>query len=168
MDKTVVACEMDGVARRLVHGLKYRGVRAFAPVMAELLRSVEPGFRPGAAFAVPLHRSRERRRGFNQAAELLGALDWPCGPGVLERSRGTRSQVGRHERERRRNVAGAFSYEGPDLDGLEVAVVDDVITTGATVTECARVLRERGAAAIVAVAFARAHYEPGESRAIFD
>ena len=159
---------MEGVARRLVHGLKYRGVLAFADVMAGLVSSVEPGWVPAAAFAVPLHRSRQRRRGFNQAANLLTALGWPRADGCLSRLRSTSTQVGRREQERRRNVAGAFRYDGPPLVGLEVAVVDDVITTGATITECARVLREQGAGRIVAVAFARAHYEPGGKRAIYD
>lgn len=159
---------MDGVARRLVHGLKYRGVIAFAEVMAGLVATVEPGWQPSLAFAVPLHSSRERRRGFNQAAAVLSGLDWPRGAGRLVRLRSTATQVGRRERERRRNVVGAFRYEGPPLNECEVAVVDDVITTGATITECARVLREHGAQRVIAVAFARAHYEPGSARAIFD
>jgi predicted amidophosphoribosyltransferase len=58
-------------------------------------------------------------------------------------------------------VAGAFSYEGPELDGLRIALVDDVVTTGATASECATVLKDFGAASVVAVSFTRMSYRPG-------
>ncbi len=168
IDETVVVCEMDGVARRLVHGLKYRGIAGCAPLMAGRIHAAGPAAAPDGAVAVPLHRDRERRRGFNQAERVLQALEWPALPGRLRRIRSTATQVGMRERERQRNVAGAFEYEGPALGGRRVAIVDDVITTGATVTECARTLKEHGAGAVVAVAFARAHYEPGWSGTIRD
>lgn len=62
--------------------------------------------------------------------------------------------------ERRRNIGGAFVYEGSPLRGLRVALVDDVVTSGATVAECANVLLEAGAASVTALAFARASFEP--------
>ena len=167
LDGTVVACEMHGVARRIVHGPKYRGVAGFAKLMAEFILA-EGVVAPDAAVAVPLHPSRERQRGFNQAGRLLSALGWIPVSGELRRVKKTESQVGMRERARRRNVAGAFEYNGADLGGLSVAVVDDVITTGATVTECARTLKEHGASSVIAVAFARAHYETGSPDLIFD
>ncbi|MFQ5381449.1 MAG: ComF family protein, partial [Dehalococcoidia bacterium] len=130
VDGTVVACEMEGVARRLVHGLKYRGIEGCARLMAEGIDAAVPDTDPDWAVAVPLHRSRERRRGFNQADRLLRALGWRAMPEGLRRIRKTATQVGMREQERRRNVAGAFEYSGPSLDGCHVAVVDDVITTG--------------------------------------
>ena len=72
--------------------------------------------------------------------------------------RATASQVGLSASERRQNVAGAFRYRGPVLKGATVAVLDDVVTTGATAGECARVLREHGAARVYALAYARAPY----------
>jgi ComF family protein len=160
LDAGLAAFDMEGAARRAVHALKYRGVRALAPFMASRLAPLRDRLEFDAAMPVPLHRSRLKSRGFNQAEVLLAQLDWPRGPGRLRRIRKTATQVGMHLGERRSNVAGAFAYEGPSLTGLAIALVDDVITTGATGNECARVLRDHGAKSVVIVAFARANYEP--------
>ncbi|MCK9518523.1 MAG: double zinc ribbon domain-containing protein [Dehalococcoidia bacterium] len=163
LDGVSAAFEMEGAARRLVHGLKYRRVRELAPVMAAHMVKL-PAVRPfDVAFAVPLHPSRLRDRGFNQAEMLLRELGWPAAPGTLRRVRKTRTQVGQAVRERRANVSGAFAYEGPPLDGLTVAVVDDVVTTGATAEACAEELRAAGARSVVAIGFARASYDPASS-----
>lgn len=168
LDRAVAAFEMDGCARRAVLTLKFRHVRMLAEPMAEDLASLA-GIAPfDVAFPVPLHPSRERERGFNQAAELVRRTGWPVGPGRLLRTRRTPHQVGGTERERRRNVTAAFDYAGPALDGLTVAVVDDVITTGATVNEIGAVLREHGARSVVAVAYARKSYAAGHSGGIED
>ena len=105
------------------------------------------------------HRSRLRERGFNQSELLMRAAGWMEPVGCLLRTKKTNRQVGMHEGERRANVAGAFVYRGPALNGLSVAIVDDVVTTGATVQECATVLKEAGAREVWAVAFARASYK---------
>lgn len=152
--------EMEGAARQLVHRLKYHHYRAVAPAMAALMAGLADGLEVDRFFAVPLHRSRLKERGFNQSALLLRDAGWaPHGAG-LERVRKTDRQVGQHLGERRRNVSGAFAYRGPRLDGQVVAVVDDVVTTGATATECAVVLKDAGARAVWALAFARASYRP--------
>ncbi len=158
LDGARAAVEMSGPARRLVHGLKFSGIRDLADDMAEALLPVVAALAPDAVYAIPLHRRRRLRRGFNQAEVLLDRLGWPAAPGRLERVRATASQVGLSAGERRENVAGAFRYRGPDLEGATVAVLDDVVTTGATASECARVLREHGAARVYAVAYARAPY----------
>lgn len=152
------AFEMEGPARRVVHGLKFSGIRDLATDMAADLRSVVDDLAPDAIYPIPLHPRRRRRRGFNQAEVLYDRLGWPPTPGRLERIRATASQVGLSASERRENVAGAFRYRGPDLKGATVAVLDDVVTTGATAAECARVLREHGAARVYALAYARAPY----------
>ena len=152
------AFEMEGPARRVVHGLKFTGIRDLATDMAEALRPVVEALSPAAVYPIPLHRRRHRRRGFNQAELLIERLGLPPAPGRLERVRATASQVGLSASERRENVAGAFRYRGPDLKGATVAVLDDVVTTGATAGECARVLREHGAARVYALAYARAPY----------
>lgn len=99
---------------------------------------------------VPLHLRRLRRRGFNHAQLLARpfarhhgiALD----PFALQRVRHTAPQVGRSERDRRRNLAGAFAVRHPaTIDRRVILLVDDVYTTGATVDECARTLRRAGA-----------------------
>lgn len=161
LDGIRAAFEYTGVARRAVHELKFRFVRALAAPMAAAMAERLALDRFDAVVPVPVHRSRERWRGFNQAAELARRLPLPPVPGRLYRARRTRPQVGLPAAERRRNVAGAFVYEGSPLDGLRLALVDDVVTSGATVDECAAVLREAGAVSVTAVAFARASYRTG-------
>ncbi|MEO8539470.1 MAG: ComF family protein [bacterium] len=162
------AFEMDGTARRLVHELKYRYYRAAAPVMAQRMGKLADGLAIDSYFAVPLHRSREKERGFNQSRLLLEAAAWaPQGPG-LKRTRRTERQVGQALGDRRANVTDAFAYSGPRLDGLTVALIDDVVTTGATAAECGRVLKDAGARTVWVLAFARASYRPETSEPIED
>ena len=163
LDGASAAFEMDGPARRIVHGLKYHGVRALAEPMAEAIWPLVRELGIGTAiYAIPLHWRRRRSRGFNQSEVILGRLGTRPAPGRLERARATASQVGLDARARRRNVAGAFRYRGPTLDGAPVAVLDDVVTTGATALECARVLRAHGAGRVHAIAYARAIHVPGQ------
>ena len=126
-----------------------------AGVMAEAIRPLVTSLEVDSFYAVPLHRRRKRSRGFDQAELLLKRLDMWGGPGRLQRVRATPSQVGLNVEERRANIKGAFRYRGPKLRGT-VAVVDDVVTSGATAGECARILKENGADKVFAVAFARA------------
>lgn len=160
--------EMAGPARQLVHSLKYRRYTSVAPVMAEYLHTVSANLPVDTWYAVPLHRSRERSRGFNQAEELRHRAGLPAGPGELLRTRKTATQVGQHLTERRQNVSGAFEYRGPSLAGRSIGIIDDVITTGATVNECARMLREAGAREVWALAFARTSYQPDTAQEISD
>jgi len=161
------AFEMAGPARSMVHSLKYGGYRAVAPTMGAFLSGLSGDLQVDRWFSVPLHGSRVKERGFNQSELLLKAAGWHGAEG-LERSRKTDRQVGQHLGQRRANVEGAFVYHGPRLDGLAVGLVDDVVTTGATVAECARVLRDAGARRIWVVAFARASYREAETEAIDD
>lgn len=168
LDRMAGAFDMDGVARQLVHGLKYRGVSDLAALMASRMERFRAAEEFDVSIAVPLHRSRQRRRGFNQADEILRRLRWPRLDGALVRLRKTETQVGLHSSERRSNVSGAFAWRGDALTGRRIVLVDDVITTGATVNECARVLREHGARSVVAFAFARASHDPSPSAPIPD
>src|SRR4030095_16822756 len=109
---------------------------------------------------VPLHPARLRERGFNQA-ELLGTIlarkiNVPLGC-ALERIRYTTTQTAFDRTERMENLRGAFRLRRKiDVRGLRVLLVDDILTTGSTLSECARVLREAGAQSIYAVTAARA------------
>ena len=161
VERAAAAYEMSGPARRLVHALKYDRVRAVVPAMARAMAPLRELVPFDAALPVPLHRSRERRRGFNQAAVLVEALAWPRATGALVRRKKTESQVGMELHQRRSNVAGAFRYEGTPLTGLRLVLVDDVVTTGATTLECASVLREHGARSVSVISFARANYIDG-------
>ncbi len=157
LDGARSAFEMTGAARQLVHALKYRYYRAAAPKMASLMSPLVEDTAIDRFFAVPLHPSREKQRGFNQSRVLLEQAGWAPAEG-LSRTRRTRRQVGSAFADRKANVGGAFRYQGPRLDGLSVAIVDDVITTGATVAECCAVLKDAGARQVWALAFARASY----------
>lgn len=152
---------LDGGARRLVHALKYDGLSALAEPMGRLMAECLAGWgiHPDVIAPVPLHPSRQRRRGFNQAVLLARALAGPAGftaePGLLRRTRNTAAQVRTAgAEERRRNVAGAFAVSR-SIAGSTVLVVDDVCTTSATLRACAVALRAAGARHVFALTFAR-------------
>jgi len=104
---------------------------------------------PDVLIPVPLHRVRMIKRGFNQACELGSyasrALGIPQLTTGLRRKRNTKAQSGLSRIQRRRNVRGAFYWHGRNTPGRHVALIDDVMTTGTTVSECARVLKKAGA-----------------------
>ena len=108
------------------------------------------------AIPVPLHRSRTRERGFNQATDLARRLGIPLCH-ALERVRPTAAQATLPAAERHRNVRGAFSVasRGIPLTGTVVVLIDDVSTTGATLEACARVLKEAGIREVRALTAAR-------------
>lgn len=134
---------------RLVHALKYRGALAYAPLLAqELARAVTTA--PDVVVAVPLSPARQRTRGYNQALEiarpLAAHLRLPLFA-ALVRSRDTPALAALPWRERRRSMAGAFAANAP-LHGQHVALVDDVLTTGATLGAATRALLAGGASRV--------------------
>jgi ComF family protein len=156
--------------RELIHLLKFGGVRPAAHVLGRMLAEAITVLAPElptesvAMVPVPLHRTKLRQRGFNQsesiarAALKIGATRerlYLC-PEALVRTRETASQIGLTSHERRANLRGAFRVADPSaVKGREVLVVDDVYTTGATISECARVLRRAGATKVWAATVAR-------------
>lgn len=152
------------LAGRLVASLKYSDRTDLVPLMAgwmsrggrELIADA------GVVVPVPLHSGRLFRRRFNQSAELARALAGrerlPFAPVSLRRIRSTRSQVGLGPQERLANVRGAFLVppeRADDIRGRRVLLVDDVFTTGATVSAAARALKRAGAAEVDVLVFAR-------------
>jgi ComF family protein len=150
--------------------LKYNNVRPAANVLGRMLGQVivrlEPAFGANEVLVVPipLHRAKQRQRGFNQAELIARAALKHCPAGirfelnshVLERRRVTQSQIGLTQHQRRANLRGAFRVVKPEkIAGREILLVDDVFTTGTTVSECARVLRRAGAAEIWVATVAR-------------
>ncbi len=158
------AFRYDDGSRRLILAFKHGDrLDAAAPLAHWLLRAAEPALDAvDMVVPVPLHRWRLFRRRFNQAAELARALARLAGAAyagdLLIRTRATPSQGGLSRSERSRNVRGAFQVK-PDarsrLQGRSVLLVDDVMTTGATVDACARTLKRAGAAAVHVITLAR-------------
>jgi ComF family protein len=147
--------------RAAVHAFKFHGTRALARPLADLLiEQWGPTVPDGvdALIPVPLTPARERERGFNQAALLAERLAWalerPVKPQWLRRARPTPPQSELGAAERWANVRDAFQA-APAVAGRHLLVVDDVLTTGATATECARALRAGGARAVSVVTVAR-------------
>ena len=148
-----------------MHELKFYGHTELGPVMARrCVYVVEDHWAfeaPDTIIPVPLHESRWRERGFNQSEEIGAELERlgvaPMAPDVLERIRPTRAQSSLKPGERKANVKGAFWCERPaDVRGKTILLLDDVMTSSATVNECARVLKEAEAARVLVLVFARA------------
>ena len=160
----------NGGLRDLIHLLKYERVRLAADVLGRMLAEVVAdlaeswGAQPPVVMAVPLHSAKVQERGFNQS-ELIAramiklkpaALDVKLNNDVLVRQRITELQTGLTPPQRRENVRGAFRVARRDqISGRDILLIDDVFTTGSTVSECARVLRRAGAVRIFVATVAR-------------
>lgn len=139
---------LAGPVREAIHRLKYEDRPRLARPLAELGVSLR-GVPPGVLVPVPLGPARLRSRGYNQAEVLARRIAASSGrrclPGLI-RTRETDAQVGRGGEDRRHAMIGAFAWRGPISDAVpdEIVVVDDVVTTGATLMECARAARAAG------------------------
>lgn len=155
----------QGPVRHLVHGLKYRDRTDLAPMMALWMLRASEGFaeRCDGIVPVPLHRWRFVSRKFNQSAELARHLARHSGrpflPWTLVRVKNTSRQVGLTARGREDNVRAAFRVvpgRETDVAGKHILLVDDVFTTGATVSSATRALKKAGAAEVTVLTFAMA------------
>lgn len=143
---------------RIIHALKYQHRLAVADWLGEqLAERLTPAGQ--TLLPMPLHTERLRERGFNQAGEIARSISrrtgLPYQPELLHRQRPTRPQADLLPGERQRNVRGAFACSG-DIAGRDIVLVDDVMTTGASANECARILRLHGAGEITLLVAARA------------
>ncbi len=164
-ETAVAVYRSRGIVRRVIHDYKYRRQTHLRNLIAgwlcEALEDVRLRDRRfDIVVPVPLHPTRERERGFNQAAllaELLSArVGVPSKP-VLERVRYTTTQTAFDRAERMENLHNAFRLrKTADVQGLRVLLIDDVLTTGSTLSECARVLKKGGAFSVHAAVAARA------------
>lgn len=169
--KAVAYGSYDGALRGMIHLLKYEAMLPAADSLAELLAPVMQSLAEkceGQTFVipVPLYRSKQRQREFNQS-ELIARATLKRLPqeiraklelanSALVRLRDTRSQTGLTRHQRRENMRGAFTVNDADkIKGHDVILVDDVLTTGTTAAECARVLRRAGAKKIYVATVAR-------------
>jgi len=159
----------EGGLRDLVQLLKYERVRPAAAVLGRMLAEAVEDLEPFLGDAritvvpIPLHHGKLRERGFNQA-ELIAQAALKIRPrgrfeleaDALQRQRETSSQTGLTRHQRRENIRGAFKVTRPaETEGRQFLLVDDVFTTGTTVSECARILRRAGASRVWVATVAR-------------
>ncbi|MNX99685.1 DNA utilization protein GntX [compost metagenome] len=160
---------VDSLITRFKHNAKWPFGRLLAELLAQYLqhRFEDDLLRPHALIPVPLANRRLRQRGFNQAAMLArwlsASLDIPCDERLLLRTQDTDAQQALNAQDRRKNLRNAFALApGAVVKGLHLALVDDVLTTGATAQALARLLMDAGAARVDVYCLARTP-KPGET-----
>ena len=159
-DHTRAALEYAFPTDKLIQALKYGGQLALAKLLGELLaEATTDQSRPDTILPMPLHPARLKTRGFNQALEIAKViskkLDIPLAPGMVDRVVNTTPQASLPMDARHKNIKGAFACGG-DLQGQRIVVVDDVMTSGATLNELAKILKRAGAAQVDVWVVARA------------
>ena len=168
--KAVAYGAYEGPLRELIHIFKYQCVRSAAPLLGKLLQEAVQRAGLGGPLAVvpvPLWQGKQRARGFNQAEEIgrsfcraQASTGIKLEATLLIRTRETTSQTGLTRAQRRANLRGAFAVRHQEkLRGRSILLVDDVMTTGSTASECARVLLRAGAKEVFVATVARATRE---------
>lgn len=168
VDRLVIAFRYNRGIELLWHYAKHQGYYAIAKYLGELLWTEilarDRGFVSGGCFVpIPLARSKERRRGFNQIVKLAEGMSLVAtgrGPEVelldcLLRTADTKTQIGQNQAQRRKNLTGKFSLKSDVKLPRRVVLLDDVTTTGATLAECAKILKQAGVEQVDALVFAR-------------
>jgi ComF family protein len=154
----------SGPLRKAIHQFKYGGLRALAAPLGQLMSQswseLAPASGLDAIVPVPLHPTRQRERGYNQAVllarELGPTLGWPVVEDELARVKATAPQIDLNAEQRRANVQHAFKCTKGGLAGKRVLLVDDVCTTGATLEAAAAALYQAGAVSVWSFTLARA------------
>ena len=161
LDEIRAVCAFDGAAKDAIHALKFDGMFAVAEPLAQLMAQRFPAWSQPCDFLIPipLHPERVRERGYNQAnllvRHLCRQLDAERDEDALWRTRPTRPQVGLDRVQRRQNVQGAFATDRQRVAGRHILLVDDVCTSGATLSAAAKALLDEGAASVRGFCFAR-------------
>lgn len=149
-DRAWSLCRYEGICKDLIHDFKYRQKRHYKTIFAQLLKEFLGTFKPWSTIDViipiPLHAVKLREREYNQSAILAGILgellQKPLQAGCLERIRNTTPQFDLDEQKRAENIRGCFRLNnGQALRAQSILIVDDVLTTGATLSEAARTIR---------------------------
>lgn len=154
--------EKNGVIQDLIHALKYEGFTSVGTLLGREIGRRLAGLHIDFLVPVPLHRVKQRERGFNQAECIAAGISQvtgiPVRTDVLRRIRYTRTQTRLDMEQRRRNVSEAFALSDAqgNGEGKTCLIVDDVMTTGATIIACAEALQKGGFATIVAASVALA------------
>lgn len=160
-DKSVCVFEFSGIVQAALHKLKFEGEREIAETMGKFMadKLMKQKWKIDIILSVPLYNKRLEERGYNQsyllACEIARECSMDAADGVLERCRHTKSQVGLSRSERAHNVRDAFSVrEKKRINGKSVLIVDDIMTTGATLNECSKAVRDGGAREVYCIAAA--------------
>ncbi|WP_066645893.1 ComF family protein [Christensenella timonensis] len=149
------AYRYDGPVRSLIHQFKYNGMPRYSVFIAQQMADFLNDYEVDADFLtfVPIHKNRLKQRGYDQgemiATHLGVLLGLPC-RSVLERTRDTKPQFKLDARQRKKNIEGAFALKkGADVKGKNILLIDDIYTTGMTVSEAMRPLKDAGASVMV-------------------
>ncbi len=162
-DRLWFVAPYEGVLREALHTLKYKGRKPIAVSLAQLLidfaKETLVSFKYDAVLAIPLARNKERERSFNQSAlfaeRVSEALAVPSSSGGLVRVRETAPQTTLTKTERFANLQEAFRVKDPRYAGKNLLLIDDIVTTGATVFSASKTLRTSGAKTISVLTLAR-------------
>ncbi len=152
----------EGPLKRAVHQLKYRRDIALGDKLADLLFEIvqDQTWEIDLIVPIPLAKKRQNRRGYNQAALLASPLAWSLGlefsNKALYRKKETRTQIGLNIQERKENVKNAFALKSNIIKGKNILLIDDVITTGATLNSASVALKDGGVNKVYAITLARA------------
>ena len=166
LDDVYIGYVFGGPLRNAIHTMKYHRKRRMAEPLGNLLTEAldASGLIADALVPIPMHKARLAERGFNQAAALAGQLGMMCGLPLLdsvERIRATEQQAHLNSVQRATNVQGAFLWRSEVPAPARILIIDDVLTTGATMNACAEALRRAGAERVYGLALARSRPELG-------
>jgi ComF family protein len=162
-DGAICVCSYTGLIKDVVGAYKFKDkpshFRALGILLSEKVIKMTNAEPFDIITCVPLHRSREADRGYNQSALLAGVLARKTGislqPRLLRRIRNTDAQSRLNRENRLANVRGAFQVSDPSrVSGKRILLVDDVMTTGSTINECSKILKDAGATRVVAAVIA--------------
>lgn len=158
IDQCYAAFYYCDVSRLAIFRLKYYGKRRLARPIARLMHDEARarGLSGDIIVPVPIHKSRMRQRGFNQARllalELANLMALPCAD-ILKRTKHTEKQAGMSLAQRLSNIEGAFDIEPCNIQDKHIILVDDILTTGTTAAQCAKLLLEQGASEVSLIVF---------------
>lgn len=154
LDGIFVSAHYDGLIRKAIREVKYRGKYS---IFSEIAPLIKPNFEFDFLVPVPLSKERFNNRGFNQAEKLAQYINRKLVLNCLIRTRNTKPQFDLKLHEREENVKNAFSLSSHQslVTSRSVCLVDDVATTGSTLSECAKVLKKAGAKKVYAICIAR-------------
>lgn len=165
-DSAVSICRYTGIVKHSLIKYKFYNkpgyYRTFAKILAKQIIKVIDSVKFDMIISVPLHKSREMKRGYNQALLISKALSRETGikdcSGLLERTINTNAQSLLDRKSRLLNVKGAFRVKNAEqVNGKNILLVDDILTTGTTVNECGRMLKQAGANIVIAAVIATGH-----------